>query len=81
MALFSSIPQLNDLTHALPLFEEKMTQLANQLGLNFTYYLTDHISLRCHDLTLAEQWRKGLSLCGKCISDNVINGRPIYLFN
>ncbi|MBG3080639.1 VOC family protein [Proteus mirabilis] len=80
MALFSSIPQLNDLTHELPQFEEKMTQLANQLGLNFTLYLIDHISLRCHDLTLAEQWRKGLSQCGKCISDNIINGRPIYLF-
>lgn len=80
MALFSSIPQLNDLTRELPLFEENMTLLANNVDLDFSHYLTDHVSLRCHDLALAEQWRTGLSQCGKCISDNVINGRPIYLF-
>ena len=80
MVLFSSIPQLNDLTHELSLFEENMTLFANSLSIDLSAHLTDHVSLRCHDLALAEQWRAGLSQCGKCISDNVINGRPIYLF-
>ncbi|WP_311751967.1 VOC family protein [Proteus columbae] len=80
MVLFSSIPQLNDLTHELSLFEENMTLFADSLGIDLSIYHTDHVSLRCHDLALAEQWRTGLSQCGKCISDNVINGRPIYLF-
>lgn len=80
MALFSSISQLNDLTRELSLFEENMTLLADSLGMDLAIYPTDHVSLRCHELALAEQWRIGLSQCGKCISDNVINGRPIYLF-
>ncbi|MEQ4922065.1 VOC family protein [Proteus hauseri] len=80
MALFSSIPQLKDLANELPLFEEKMTQLAGELNINLNDYPTDHISLRCHELKLAEQWRAGLNQCGSCISDNIINGRPIYLF-
>lgn len=80
MVLFSSVSQLNDLTHELSLFEENMTLFADSLGIDLSAYVTDHVSLRCHDLALAEQWRTGLSQCGKCISDNVINGRPIYLF-
>ena len=80
MALFSSIPQLKDLANELPLFEEKMTQLAKELNIDLNLYPTDHISLRCHELSLAEQWREGLNQCGVCISDNEINGRPIYLF-
>ncbi|WP_193016528.1 MULTISPECIES: VOC family protein [Gammaproteobacteria] len=80
MALFSSIPQLNDLNRELPFFEENMMQFANSIGLDLTRYSTDHVSLRCHNLELATQWQIGLSQCGKCISDNVINGRPIYLF-
>lgn len=80
MALFSSIPLLKDLANELPLFEERLTQFANILSIDLHQYSTDHISLRCHDLERAEQWRTGLSQCGKCISDNIINGRPIYLF-
>lgn len=80
MALFSSIPLLNALSQELPLFEQKIAQLADELGLNLNNYEIDHISLRCHELALAEQWREGLSQCGECISDKIINGRPIYLF-
>ena len=80
MALFSSIPQLKDLFNELPLFEEKMIQLANTLNIDLSCYPTDHISLRCHELVLAEQWREGLNQCGTCISANEINGRSIYLF-
>ncbi|EMH5957223.1 VOC family protein [Proteus mirabilis] len=80
MVLFSAIPFLNNLTQELPLFAKNLTLLANKLSLDLDAYQTDHISLRCHDLALAEQWRNGLSQCGECISDNMINGRPIYLF-
>ncbi|MDC6122683.1 VOC family protein [Proteus mirabilis] len=80
MVLFSAIPFLNNLTQELPLFAKNLTLLANKLSLYLDAYQTDHISLRCHDLALAEQWRNGLSQCGECISDNMINGRPIYLF-
>lgn len=80
MALFSSIFLLNDLANELAQFEANMRQLADDLALNVAHYQIDHVSLRCHELNLAEQWREGLSQCGHCFSDKVINGRPIYLF-
>ncbi|MDK7224535.1 VOC family protein, partial [Proteus mirabilis] len=56
MVLFSAIPFLNNLTQELPLFAKNLTLLANKLSLDLDAYQTDHISLRCHDLALAEQW-------------------------
>lgn len=40
----------------------------------------DHIALRVNDLALAQQWRSCLAADATLLSDNEINGRPIYLY-
>gem|GEM_PF-5080848 len=64
----------------LPVFAGKIQQFAADLQLDLTQYQADHISLRAHDTALAEQWLTGFRECGTVLSENQINGRPIYLF-
>lgn len=64
----------------LPVFAGKIQHFAADLQLDLTHYQADHISLRAHDTALAEQWLAGFRECGTVLSDNQINGRPIYLF-
>ncbi|VDZ78382.1 Protein yecM [Salmonella bongori] len=49
-------------------------------GLEIRGLEADHISLRCHQNTTAERWRRGFEQCGELLSENIINGRPICLF-
>ncbi|WKV51212.1 VOC family protein [Dickeya fangzhongdai] len=67
---------LNDLSR----FETELQQLAQQLELDLAAFDADHISLRCHQNSTAEQWRTALLACGSLLSENMINGRPICLF-
>ncbi len=80
MTYFSTIPELQDLAADLLPFEQKLKQFGEDLGLDLAQYSADHISLRCHQTSVAERWRQGFLQCGQLLSESVINGRPICLF-
>ncbi|CAM4220120.1 VOC family protein [Serratia silvae] len=81
MTTLSSIVELNDLTLDLPRFELALEQFAQQLHLELAKFSADHISLRCHQNSTADRWRQGLLQCGTLLSETMINGRPICLFD
>lgn len=60
-------------------FVHNMLEHTEMLGLNDSNLICDHVALRVNTVASAEsllaQWRK----LGQVISDNVINGRPIYI--
>ncbi|MGV7092929.1 VOC family protein [Siccibacter turicensis] len=80
MTHWHTVDDLHDLHADLPRFENALTGLAARLGLDIAPLDADHISLRCHQNTTAERWRRGLEQCGELLSENIINGRPICLF-
>ncbi|PHM49424.1 VOC family protein [Xenorhabdus miraniensis] len=80
MTHFSAISELQDLVSDLGAFEQKLTQFGERLGLSLAQYSADHISLRCHESAIADRWRQGFLQCGQLMSENIINGRPICLF-
>ncbi|WP_275076419.1 MULTISPECIES: VOC family protein [Providencia] len=80
MLPFCEVPQLNDLWEDLPKFADQLQAMAQKLDLSLTDYVIDHISMRCHHLETALRWHEGLLQCGQLISDNIINGRPIRLY-
>ncbi|UNH25500.1 VOC family protein [Moellerella wisconsensis] len=80
MNVLNQIAQLADLAEDLPLFEQRLQQMAEILGISLADYPIDHISVRCHQLTTAHRWCEGLAQCAELISNKSINGRPIYLF-
>ncbi|MDX7999451.1 VOC family protein [Xenorhabdus sp. Reich] len=80
MAHFSTISELQGLVADLGLFEQKLKQFGEHLDLHFTQYPADHISLRCNDVSIADNWRQGFLQCGQLMSESIINGRPICLF-
>ncbi|WP_436317832.1 VOC family protein [Vibrio agarivorans] len=63
----------------LPLFMDKIDQLARLLGLDLSSYQADHIALRINDTQLAQQAREAWGLSGVEISQAQINGRPIIV--
>lgn len=65
----------NDLTD----FEEKIQSLASVMGINLCDYEIDHLALRVNSEQNAKNWLTRLLKCGKILSDNIVNGRPIYL--
>ncbi len=81
MANWQSIDELQDIATDLPRFIHALDELSRRLGLDTTPLAADHISLRCHQNATAERWRRGFEQCGELLSDNMINGRPICLFN
>lgn len=80
MAHWQTIEELQDICADLPRFTQALAQLSARLGLDITPLDADHISLRCHQNTTAERWRRGFEQCGELLSENDINGRPICLF-
>ena len=80
MANWQTIDELHDISADLPRFTAALTELSTRVGLDITPLVADHISLRCHQNTTAERWRRGLEQCGELLSENIINGRPICLF-
>ena len=80
MANWQQIEQLADITADLPRFSDALQRFTARLGLEIAGLDADHISLRCHQNTTAERWRRGLEQCGTLLSENMINGRPICLF-
>ena len=80
MANWQTIDELHDISADLPRFTQAFTELSTRLGLDVAPLEADHISLRCHQDATAERWRRGFEQCGKLLSENTINGRPICLF-
>lgn len=78
--LFSEVPQLNDLQEDLPKFVSQLKTMAKTLNLSLAAHVIDHISVRCNHLETAQRWHEGLLQCAELISDNIINGRPIRLY-
>lgn len=76
-----AIAELDDLRLDLPRFEQALQQFAARLQLDLSSFTADHISLRCHQNATAERWRQGLMQCGTLLSESMINGRPICLFD
>ncbi|MEB6337946.1 VOC family protein [Serratia rhizosphaerae] len=77
----STIAELQDLALDLPRFEQTLAQFAQTLQLDLAQFDADHISVRCHQNATAERWLSGFKQCAEVMSDAVINGRPIYLFD
>ncbi|MGM1200164.1 VOC family protein, partial [Klebsiella pneumoniae] len=80
MANWQQNEQLADITADLSRFSDALQRFTARLGLEIAGLDADHISLRCHQNTTAERWRRGLEQCGTLLSENMINGRPICLF-
>ncbi|STT10612.1 protein yecM [Klebsiella pneumoniae] len=80
MANWQQNEQLADITADLSRFSDALERFTARLGLEIAGLDADHISLRCHQNTTAERWRRGLEQCGTLLSENMINGRPICLF-
>lgn len=80
MLSLDCIEELNDLAVDLPRFERALEQMAQLLGLSLSQLEADHISVRCHQNTTAERWKKGFLQIGELFSENQINGRSICLF-
>lgn len=60
-------------------FEQKIQALAQQINLDLNQYEIDHLSLRVNTEQTANAWLTRLSAYGSVLSDNLINGRVIYL--
>ncbi|MGL6020282.1 MAG: VOC family protein [Gibbsiella quercinecans] len=81
MAPLSAVAELNDLALDLPRFTQTLAQFADKLDLDLSLFTADHIAVRCHQDATAERWRHGLLQCGTLLSQAMINGRPICLFD
>ncbi len=80
MTHWQTIEELQDITADLPRFAGALAALSARLGLDVAPLEADHISLRCHQNTTAERWRRGFEQCAQLLSENQINGRPICLY-
>ncbi|MBF0751293.1 MULTISPECIES: VOC family protein [unclassified Pasteurella] len=60
-------------------FEEKIQALASEMKLDLRDYEIDHLALRVNSEQNAKIWLTHLLKCGRILSDNIVNGRPIYL--
>lgn len=60
-------------------FAKNMLEYTEMLGLNDSDLICDHVALRVNTVASAKsllaEWQK----LGQVISDNIINGRPIYI--
>ncbi|QLB13250.1 metalloprotein [Bisgaardia hudsonensis] len=61
------------------LFEQKILALSKVINVALNKFTIDHIAIRVNHCKSAEQWLTLLLKCGRIISDNIINGRVIYL--
>lgn len=80
MANWQNIDELHDISADLPRFTLAFRELSTRLDLEISDLEADHISLRCHQNTMAERWHRGFEQYGELLSENIVNGRPICLF-
>lgn len=81
MTPLQAIADLNDLALDLLRFEQALDQFAAKLQLDLSQFSADHISVRCHQDATAERWWQGLMQCASLLSESMINGRLICLFD
>ncbi|OOF42838.1 metalloprotein [Rodentibacter rarus] len=60
-------------------FEDKIQALASVMKLDLKDYEIDHLALRVNSEQNAKIWLTRLLKCGRILSDNIVNGRSIYL--
>ncbi|OOS01994.1 metalloprotein [Canicola haemoglobinophilus] len=60
-------------------FEKKIIELSHAMKLSLDNFEIDHIALRVNKRKSAEDWLTLLLKCGTILSDNIVNGRIIYL--
>lgn len=60
-------------------FEQKIISLAAYLGLILSDYEIDHIAVRVNNCKTAKSYLELFVKYGSILSDNVVNGRVIYL--
>ncbi|MCW9710095.1 VOC family protein [Avibacterium sp. 21-586] len=60
-------------------FEQHILQLAEKMALPLQNYVIDHLAVRVNSEQSAQRWLTELLKCGKILSDNLVNGRKIYL--
>lgn len=72
--------ELTDLANDLPHFLQSILKLADLLGLEADSLYADHIAVRCFQKETAERWKKGFLQHGSLLSEKIINGRPVALF-
>ena len=58
MLNMKDVADLDDLVADMPRFVAALSAFAEKLQLDLSAYHADHISLRCHQNTTAERWRK-----------------------
>ncbi len=71
--------QNTELLNEFNTFERKILDLSHTMQITLKDYQIDHIAIRVNQLETAELWLKKLPQCGEVISDNIVNGRPIYI--
>ncbi|CAH0533180.1 Protein YecM [Vibrio stylophorae] len=67
------------LTDSLPTFATRLQALSRLLGLPLATMQPDHIALRVNDNALAQSLLTHWQDCSDVLSDQIINGRPIYV--
>ena len=70
---------LTALSADLATFERKIQHLAKEMTIDLSDYEIDHLALRVNSEQNAKNWLILLLKCGKILSDNIVNGRKIYL--
>ncbi|MGK9608189.1 VOC family protein, partial [Salmonella enterica subsp. enterica] len=68
------VADLDDLVADMPRFVAALSAFAEKLQLDLSAYHADHISLRCHQNTTADRWRKGFEQCASLLNETEING-------
>ncbi|MDO4625816.1 MAG: VOC family protein [Pasteurellaceae bacterium] len=74
--LFHYLPELGE---EFPIFEQRISALARGMQLELNHYEIDHLALRVNNLQRSKIWLTAFLKCGKILSDNMVNGRVIYL--
>lgn len=71
--------EVADLVESFSSFEKKIQTLAQIVNLDLNEYEIDHIALRVNTEDKAKYWLTQLLKYGTVLSNNVVNGRIIYL--
>ena len=74
------LQQFPELSAQLIEAEKLFAQILALTQLDRLHLAIDHIALRVKDLDTATRWQQALAADAELLSDNQINGRPIYLY-
>ena len=77
MANWQQNEQLADITADLPRFSDALERFTARLGLEIAGLDADHISLRCHQNTTAERWRRSGAVRHPAVGE--YDQRPAHL--